>query len=133
MIDAFKTMPSRRCLLDDGCSTMAARRAVEMFELLAFSIICSTQSTAADSPNVLFVSVDDLRPEIGCYGNTKIKTTQFDQFAKRSAIFTRAYCQAAVCAPSLASVMTGLRPDSTRLWDLRGKFRENLPDVVNGP
>ena len=47
--------------------------------------------------------------------------------------FTRAYCQAAVCAPSRASVMTGLRPDSTRVWDLRGKFRENLPEVVTIP
>ena len=57
----------------------------------------------------------------------------FDEFAKGATLFTRAYCQAAVCAPSRASVMTGLRPDSTRVWDLRGKFRVNLPDVVTMP
>ena len=88
---------------------------------------------AADPLNVLFVSIDDLRPELGCYGNADIKTPHFDDFSQRATTFTRAYCQAAVCAPSRASVMTGLRPDSTRVWDLRGKFRVNLPDVVTIP
>ena len=88
---------------------------------------------AKSRPNVLFVSVDDLRPELGCYGNPDIKTPSFDAFAKTGTTFMRAYCQAAVCAPSRASVMTGLRPDSTRVWDLRGKFRINLPDVVTMP
>ena len=49
-------------------------------------------------PNVLFVIVDDLRPELGCYGNTEIKTPNFDRFAKESVVFKRAYCQAAACA-----------------------------------
>ena len=84
-------------------------------------------------PNVLFISVDDLRPELGCYGNQEIKTPNFDAFSKTATTFMRAYCQAAVCAPSRASVMTGLRPDTNRVWDLRGKFRVNLPDVVTIP
>ena len=54
-------------------------------------------------PNILFVSVDDLRPEIGCYGNEEIKTPCFDAFAKTGTTFLKAYCQAAVCAPSRAS------------------------------
>ncbi|MFN3190002.1 MAG: sulfatase [Aureliella sp.] len=87
----------------------------------------------AERPNVLFVAIDDLRPELGCYGNKEIKTPHLDAFAKTGTTFLKAYCQAAVCAPSRASVMTGLRPDSTRVWDLRGKFRENLPDVVTIP
>jgi iduronate 2-sulfatase len=84
-------------------------------------------------PNVLFVIVDDLRPELGCYGNAEIKTPGFDSFAKQAVRFSRAYCQAAACAPSRASVMTGLRPDTTRVWDLSGKFRVNMPDVVTLP
>jgi iduronate 2-sulfatase len=84
-------------------------------------------------PNVLFVIVDDLRPELGCYGNDEIKTPGFDSFAKQAVRFSRAYCQAAACAPSRASVMTGLRPDTTRVWDLSGKFRVNMPDVVTLP
>ncbi len=103
------------------------------------ALICASFATwatlaiATERPNVLFVCVDDLRPELGCYGNKEIKTPNFDQFATQGVVFTRAYCQSAVCAPSRASVMTGLRPDSTRVWDLRGKFRENLPDVVTIP
>ncbi|MEO1979121.1 MAG: sulfatase [Fuerstiella sp.] len=83
--------------------------------------------------NVLFVAVDDLRPELGCYGNQEIRTPNFDRFAGGATTFMRAYCQAAVCAPSRASVMTGLRPDTSHVWDLRGKFRVNLPDVVTIP
>ena len=90
-------------------------------------------SQVESRPNVLFVSVDDLRPEVGCYGNPIIKTPNFDAFANTGTTFLRAYCQASACAPSRASVMTGLRPNSTRVWDLSGKFRKNLPDVVTMP
>ena len=92
-----------------------------------------SSSSTAQRPNVLFVCIDDLRPDLGCYGNLNIRTPNIDEFAKRATIFTRAYCQAAVCAPSRASVMTGLRPDTTRVWDLRGKFRINMPGVVTMP
>ena len=104
--------------------------------LLMTSFVAATEPDSLvdkQKPNILFVSVDDLRPEIGCYGNAEIKTPSFDAFAKTGTTFLKAYCQSAVCAPSRASVMTGLRPDSTRVWDLRGKFRINLPDVVTMP
>lgn len=97
---------------------------------LVIAAIWPMSLIAVDQPNVLFVSIDDLRPELGCYGNADISTPHFDEFSERATTFLRAYCQAAVCAPSRASVMTGLRPDSTRVWDLRGKFRVNLPNVV---
>lgn len=101
--------------------------------LCIIGCVLSPVVDAAERPNVLFVSVDDLRPELGCYGNAEIRTPHFDAFSKTGTTFMKAYCQAAVCAPSRASVMTGLRPDSTRVWDLRGKFRQNLPDVVTMP
>lgn len=113
--------------------TYSIRVAIAAFLLLCTFVGGAPCSVGSEPLNVLFVSVDDLRPELGCYGNGEIKTPYFDQFARKSTTFTRAYCQAAVCAPSRASVMTGLRPDSTRVWDLRGKFRENLPDVVTLP
>lgn len=110
-----------------------SRLAVRFVFALLFSLLAAQVGLAQDRPNVLFVSIDDLRPEIGCYGNKEIKTPHFDAFAKSGTTFLKAYCQAAVCAPSRASVMTGLRPDSTRVWDLRGKFRVNLPEVVTIP
>ena len=107
---------------------------MQMKSMLTIVLLFVCQGLAtAEQPNVLFVSVDDMRPEIGCYGNKEIRTPNFDEFAKSGTTFLKAYCQSAVCAPSRASVMTGLRPDSTRVWDLRGKFRINLPDVVTIP
>jgi len=87
----------------------------------------------ASRPNVLFVIVDDLRPELGCYGNTEIKTPNFDRFAESTVTFTRTFCQAAACAPSRASVMLGQRPETNGVRALGEKFREINPDCVTMP
>ncbi len=92
---------------------------------------CKNEEPA--SPNVLLVIFDDLRPELGCYGNEIIKTPGLDAFAEEGLTFMNAYCQAAVCAPSRASFMTGLRPDSNMVWHLGDEFRKLLPDVVTIP
>jgi iduronate 2-sulfatase len=84
-------------------------------------------------PNVLFVIVDDLRPDLGCYDNSEIKTPHFDALAREGVVFKKAFCQAAACAPSRASIMTGLRPDTNHVWRLGEKFRETMPDVVTIP
>jgi len=81
-------------------------------------------------PNVLFIAVDDLRPELGCYGSEIVKSPHVDQLAATGVTFTRAYCQQAVCNPSRASLMTGLRPDTIRVWDLKTDFRATRPDAV---
>lgn len=86
-----------------------------------------------ERPNVLFIIVDDLRPELGCYGNAEIRSPHFDQFADEAIVFTRAHCQAAACAPSRASVMLGMRPDSTRVWSLGEEFRKINPDAMTMP
>jgi len=83
--------------------------------------------------NVLFIGVDDLRVELGCYGNTLVKSPHIDKLAKRGTVFTRAYCQQAVCNPSRASMLTGMRPAALGIWDLPTHFRENHPDIVTLP
>jgi arylsulfatase A-like enzyme len=84
-------------------------------------------------PNVIFISFDDLRPELGSYGNTEIITPNLDRFAERGVTFLNTYCQVAVCQPSRASYMTGIRPDSLQCWHLRDHHRGALPDVVTMP
>ena len=88
---------------------------------------------AGRKPNILFIAVDDLRPELGCYGVKEILTPNIDRLAKRGLVFDRAYCQQAVCNPSRASLLTGLRPDTLRVWDLVTKFRDTTPDAVTLP
>src|SRR4051812_141981 len=68
--------------------------------------------------NVLFFAIDDLRPDLGCYGDAHAKTPNIDRLAARGVVFTHAYCQQAVCSPSRSSLMTGRRPDATGVWDL---------------
>jgi len=84
----------------------------------------------AKRPNVLFIAVDDLRPELGCYGAKTILTPNIDRIARQGMTFLRAYCQQAVCSPSRTSVMTGARPDTTKVWDLVTHFRDAMPDTV---
>ena len=81
-------------------------------------------------PNILFISVDDLRPELGCYGNEHMHTPNFDRLASQGMVFSNAYCQQAVCSPSRNSIMTGLRPDSLKIYDLGTNFRTTCPDVI---
>ncbi len=85
---------------------------------------------STDKPNVLFIAVDDLRTALGCYGDSNAKTPNIDRLAARGTVFQRAYCQQAVCNPSRASLMTGLRPDTIRVWDLKSHFRHELPDQL---
>ena len=86
-----------------------------------------------NKPNVLFIAIDDLKPILGCYGNGLVKTPNIDRLAKMGTVFQSNYCQQAVCGPTRASVMTGMRPDYTKVWDLKTKMRDINPDIVTIP
>jgi len=87
-------------------------------------------AVAAERPNVLFIAIDDLRPEKLASATDVIRTPNIDRIAARGTTFDRAYCQQAVCSPSRSSLMTGRRPDATCVWDLDTHFRVALPDAV---
>lgn len=84
-------------------------------------------------PNVLFLYMDDLRPELGAYGKQHIKSPNIDAFAKKSVVFTRAYCNVAVCGASRASLLTGLRPTKNRFRDYKTFVQKEVPNAITLP
>jgi arylsulfatase A-like enzyme len=115
MLEAMRLLPT--CALLVGLLTAADRAA----------------AAAPGRKNVLFIAVDDLKPLLGAYGDRVVKTPHIDALARRGLVFERAYVQQAVCSPSRSSLMTGRRPDTTRVFDLQTHFRVALPDVVTLP
>ncbi|MEA3403076.1 MAG: sulfatase [Armatimonadota bacterium] len=85
------------------------------------------------APNVLFIPVDDLRPQLACFGHEQMISPNIDRLAAEGTAFLRTHCQQAVCAPSRASLLSGLRPDSTRVWDLQTLLHETRPEVLTLP
>ncbi|KAK7103163.1 iduronate 2-sulfatase-like [Littorina saxatilis] len=103
---------------------------MKMFAVGLFSLIfvllghdATSASSASRRPNVLFLVVDDLRPRLGCYGQSVMVTPNIDRLAATSVRFDRAFVQQALCNPSRTSFLTSRRPDSTRIFDLWTYFR----------
>ena len=86
--------------------------------------------TAATKPNILFIAADDLSCALGCYGDPIAQTPHLDRLAATSVTFLNAYNQLPLCNPTRASVMTGLRPDTIKVYDLDRHFRDEVPDAV---
>lgn len=87
----------------------------------------------ATRPNILFIAIDDLRPELGCYGDTQVKSPNIDKLAAQSLVFTRAYCQVPVCGASRASLMTSILPTPERFRVARTVSDEDTPAAITLP
>jgi uncharacterized sulfatase len=108
-----------------------------MYKLLALLALAFaaplTFAEPASRPNVLFVVVDDLNCDLGCYGHKAVKSPNLDRLAASGVRFDRGYVQYTVCNPSRSSFLTGLRPTTTKVMDNTIHFRRNLPSVVTLP
>jgi iduronate 2-sulfatase len=94
-------------------------------------VAVGAQTTDQEKPlNVLFVASDDMSSDLNAFGNPAVNTPNFDRLAKMGVVFSNAYNQAPLCAPSRASLMTGYLPDKTGVYDLGGRFRDAIPDAI---
>ena len=91
------------------------------------------QAQNSSQPNILFIAIDDLKPTIGSYGDKLAITPNIDAIAKNGTTFLNNHTQQAVCGPSRASLLTGKRPDYTKVWDLKTKMRDMNPDILTIP
>lgn len=103
--------------------------------LFAFNCITTGKQVEnkAKKPNILFLAVDDLRPELGCYGSSIAISPNIDKLASRGLRFNNAYCQQAICSPSRASLMTGARPETIGVIENFTDFREANPNIITLP
>ncbi len=108
-------------------------KASKLLLTTAAVLVSASIAFAADKPNVLFIAIDDLRPELGCYGSPIAVTPNLDAIANDGLLFNRAYCQQAICRPSRASLMTGMRPESTGLFHNYVGLRDLQPDILTLP
>lgn len=99
--------------------------------------IAAPQKVQGDSQtsrkNILMIAVDDLKPLLGCYGDSIAKTPNLDRLAASATVFNAAFCQQAISAATRASLLTGWCPDRTRVWDLKTLIRDCNPEVVTLP
>ena len=97
-------------------------------QVMLFSMNPSLASDK-DKMNVLFITVDDLRPQLNCYGNKQMHTPAIDQLAADGMLFQRAYVQQAICMATRASVLSGIRPENKRLYSC-GSLQELAPGIT---
>ena len=99
--------------------------------LLSYSTIQAQISNTP--PNILFIAVDDLKPTIGAFGDDIAHTPNIDLLAENATVFLNNHTQQAVCGPSRASLLTGKRPDYTKVRDLKTKMRDMVPEIITIP
>lgn len=123
------------CLDNKQIILMKNRRAkVLPIVLTVFAIVHTTLALAqSEKPNVLFIAIDDLRPELGCYGAPKVLSPHIDQLAQNALVFKRAYCNIPVCGASRASLLTGILPTKNRFVDYLAKADVDVPDAKTLP
>ncbi|MEA3226936.1 MAG: sulfatase-like hydrolase/transferase, partial [Planctomycetota bacterium] len=91
----------------------------------------SMRAAGRRKPNVLFIAVDDLRPQLGCYSHEQMISPNIDRLAADGVTFLRSYCQVPVCGASRASLLTGTRPTPDRFLGYSTWAEKDLPGALS--
>ena len=110
---------------------------INLLKVIATPLLLTSAITSAfakdGKKNVLFISVDDMNNDLGCFNHPVVKSPNIDRLASSGIAFANAYCQFPLSSPSRSSLLTGLRPDNTRVFDLTYHFRQDKPDIQTLP
>ena len=106
---------------------------MKKIQLLSLLVFLAAILAAQQKPNVLFIAVDDLRPELGTFGQTHIKSPNIDKLAESGLTFNRSYCNIPVCGASRASILSGIRPNRHRFLNYDCWQDKDVPGVVSLP
>jgi iduronate 2-sulfatase len=109
------------------------RRSFTGSMLAAAPALLLGQKSSSEKYNVLFIASDDLNNSLGCYGHPIVKSPNLDRLATRGVRFDRAYCQFPLCGPSRTSILSGMRPDTTKIWKNEMAVRDTMPDAITLP
>ncbi len=101
--------------------------------LVLFLLMMASCNEVSERPNVLFISVDDWNDRVGCMGDSVVQTPNLDRLAEMGMLFTNAHCSAPICNPSRASLMTGLMPSTTGIYNNAQPVFAEFPDLVSIP
>ena len=101
--------------------------------MLSSLCVYAEDNAADEKKNVLFIIIDDLRPELNCYGAKYMKTPNIDRLASQGVMFENAYCNIPVSGASRASLFSGLRPANNRYWDVQAEIDREAPGTVTLP
>ena len=96
-------------------------------------VLFAAKKSGSKKTNVLFIAVDDLRPQLGCYGHKQMLSPNIDRLASEGVLFTRSYCQVPVCGASRASLLTGVRPTKDRFINYNVWAEKDLPGALSLP
>jgi iduronate 2-sulfatase len=109
------------------------KKIIVTFSVLAIALIVGFKHSEEPKLNVLFIIADDLRPELGTFGATHIKSPNIDKLASGSAVFERAYCNIPVCGASRASLLSGIRPGRFRFYEFNDFLNNHYPGAKSMP
>ena len=109
---------------------LTTSRGVHFFFLASLWLGIHPTIAAESRPNILWITFEDISPDLGCYGVEYANTPNLDRFAEESVRYTRAWSNAGMCSPARATLITGMYPPGTGAQNMRSEVL--LPDFVRG-